>query len=66
MLDQADALADQAMEAMDDAMSALDDAQATAWEQALRAAMAAHQVSVATVSRIRDGEARLQLALPSD
>ena len=51
---------------VDAVLATADDAQATAWEQALRAAMAAHQVSVATVSRIRDGEARLQLALPSD
>ena len=47
-------------------LATADDAQAEAWEQALRAALAARQVPVATLTRVRDGEARLQLALAPD
>ena len=51
---------------VDAVLATADDAQAEAWEQALRAAMAAREVPVATVARVRDGEARLQLALAPD
>ena len=51
---------------VDAVLATADDAQAEAWEQALRAAMAARNVPVATVARVRDGEARLQLALATD
>ena len=51
---------------VDAVLATADDAQAEAWEQALRAALAARQVPVATLTRVRDGEARMQLALASD
>jgi hypothetical protein len=51
---------------VDAVLATADDAQAEAWEQALRAALAARQVPVATLTRVRDGEARLQLALAPD
>ena len=51
---------------VDAVLATADDAQASAWEEALRAALAARQVQLGTITRARDGEARLQLALPSD
>ena len=51
---------------VDAVLASKDDAQADAWEQALRAALAARQVQLGAMTRVRDGDPRLQLALPSD
>ena len=51
---------------VDAVLATADDAQASVWEEALRAALAARQVQVGAITRSRDGDARLQLALPTD
>ena len=51
---------------VDAVLATADDAQASAWEEALRAALAARQVQLGAITRSRDGDARLQLALPTD
>mgnify|MGYP003558517122 CR=1 FL=1 len=51
---------------VDAVLATADDAQASAWEEALRAALAARQVQLGTITRTRVGDARLQLALPTD
>ena len=51
---------------VDAVLATADDAQASAWEEALRAALAARQVQLGTITRARDDDARLQLALPTD
>ena len=50
---------------VDAVLATADDAQASAWEEALRAALAARQVQHGTLPRTRVGDARLQLALPT-